>query len=437
MRLTRENFAIYIVTYNRPVALNKSIRFYLDSLPFVPHITVISNHTNCAIDTDLQPHVNLIYNHLRPNESWGYLARNWNQCFQLGLREHEWLLCSQDDVIVKPGWFELVNDTDYDFYLAPLGDTRFLLNRSAFRNVGWFDERFVGIGYHEHDYILRILSLISDRASIVDMHPQLIRHNPISLEDYWYQPEPEGFDKFAQRTVKRHTYLFSYFYQKWNIHPFKKIIGLHKDRLPKEIDWYPFISDRYEYLKITNPQYSDDSVELRSEFDFIHPEIQLISIPRTKLIGSLILDENTKHVDKLLHQLFRHVSDVNRNEPGAIGLVVLDQIKLMDSAMETAMETDSIEIVTDPAWNQEVVAMADFLITPGWGKHNLKSLIENKPVWSKRQFLRLTLTEVRERLELNDLAGLLRWYIKKIPGVKKLTQIVKAWISDRSPTKTS
>lgn len=332
VRINQDNFGIYIVTYNRQKALNKSIRLYLESLPFVPPITVISNHSKCLIDDDLKQYVKVIDNVLRPDESWGYLARNWNQCFQLGLVDHEWLLCSQDDVIINPGWLELVDSTNFDFYSAPLGDTRFLLNRSAFRRVGWFDERFCGLGFQEHDYLMRVLNLIPESASIVDQHKQTIRHNSVGLENYWFQPEERvGFSKVEQVGGQDHgrfwhIYRHNYFKLKWGTTPFKKVFGIAPLRLPKEFDWYPFISGRYDFLRITNVQYRFGG----SEWDIAVPEWEktinaksekILTVPKCEILGYCHLEFEPDRV--LLDRLIDHVNQINVLSPNSLGLVVL------------------------------------------------------------------------------------------------------------------
>lgn len=334
MRLDKTNFGIFIVTYNRQLALNKTVRQYLETIPFCPSITIISNHTDCTIDDDLKPYVQVIFNALRPNESWGYLARNWNQCFILGLKEFEWILCSQDDVISMKGWFEIVNETNYDFYLAPLGDTRFLLNRQAFRSVGWFDERFSGIGYQDYDYIQRVLALIPDSASVIDfwgdvMTHQRIRHNSVGLENYWLQPEPEGFDRSAQRTGVRHPYLVKYFVDKWGFYPDTKLIGIHPDRLPEEIDWYPFVSGRYEYLQIDNPQYPEVGDDRIDPITAIHA----FRVPRTRYLGLMEVPEDSFTEKTRIISFLEHI---NRNRQDFLGLIVLydrpdDEIESLDS----------------------------------------------------------------------------------------------------------
>ncbi len=374
MRLSQDNFAIYIVTYNRSQALNKSIRGYLESLPFIPPITVISNHSVCQIEADLQPHVNLIYNRLRPDESWGYLGRNWNQCFQLGLRQYDWLLCSQDDVQITPGWLDLIESTSFDFYLAPLGDTRFLLNRSAFRRVGWFDEQFYGMGFHEHDYLLRVLNLIPNSATIVDLHPQQpIRHNDIGLDHYWIQPEPEGFDKIKQiggsYVFEGNAKRLKYFRQKWGgIHPFKKVIGIHPDRMPREIDIYPFISAKYEYLRLENNQYGmpeheweEASKDLEAVLKMALSPYELNRIPKCKILGYLDMRSNEKV--EMITAINRHLSKAFSEPQDLVGVAVLVSTEEEKNRLDQ-FRNDNLQIVAEKSrvWSEELVEFSDFSI---------------------------------------------------------------------------
>jgi hypothetical protein len=417
MRINQNNFAIYIVTYNRPKVLNESIRQYLDSLAFVPRITVISNHSNCRIDDDLKNYVRLIFNNLRPDESWGYLTRNWNQCFQFGLRECEWLLCSQDDVIIKPGWFELVNSANFDFYLAPLGDTRFLLNRSAFRRVGWFDERFTGVGFHEHDYLIRVLSLIPESATIVDDHRQKIRHNPIGLEKYWLQPEADNFVKFKQRGGRtqakfQNIYRQKFFQEKWGTHPFKKVIGLHPYRLPAEIDWYPFISAKYEFLRIANPQYRFSEkkwqIACRRNVMLNRCHTDLLSIPKCKLLAYCHLQNQTN--PELLEKIYRHVNQMNEVSADSLGLIVLYESEeiIPDGTVNNCIKIYGKQH-TD--WREELLALTDFTIFCEPQDKSVASE-ENEPgrlVFNIEKFLTLSLDRLQRQLaEANC-----KWYISQ------------------------
>lgn len=320
MKINPGNFVIYIVTYNRPEALNNSIRGYLASLPFIPKMFVISNHSVCKIDADLKKYVQVIYNNMRPDESWGYLTRSWNQCFQYGFREYEWVLCSQDDVIVKSGWLELVNSSDYDFYLAPLGDTRFLLNRKAFRNVGWFDERFVGIGWHEHDYIFRVLSLIPESSSIIDNHRhQIIKHNDVGLSDFWIQPDLDITMKMQERGGREvqqdgHVFRIKHFKEKWGVLPCQKFLGFPVSKLPEEIDWYPYIGNASNCLKIINTQFSLSGKRLRDaqkdcEITLKANKYPFYILPKNKIASSFILIliayYRYKIVEKLLNKILK------------------------------------------------------------------------------------------------------------------------------------
>ena len=148
--------SIWIVTYNRPRAINQAITDWLATTDENVPINVISNHSKLSLDKDYGSRVTVYMNPLRPDESWGYLPRNWNQCFYLGFKEYDWVLCSQDDVRVKSGWIDLLKKhSHYDFYTAPFFDVIFLMNRRAFLDVGWFDERFVVMDYHDNDYLRR------------------------------------------------------------------------------------------------------------------------------------------------------------------------------------------------------------------------------------------------------------------------------------------
>ena len=457
MLLKKENIAIYIVTYNRPVALNKTIRYYLDSIPFTPHITVISNHTKCQIDDNLKPYVRLIYNHLRPDESWGYLTRNWNQCFQFGFRDYEWLLCSQDDVIIKPGWFELVNTTDFDFYLAPLGDTRFLLNRSAFRKVGWFDERFTGLGFHEHDYILRVLSLIPDSASIVDNHRQQIKHNPVGLEKYWIQPEKnEGFSKKQQiggsaEWRKGNIYRQKYFQEKWGTHPFKKVLGIHPDRLPREIDWYPYISGKFEFLRITNPQYLlyEKEWEIASqEYEKIlnMHSIPLYSIPRCRALAYMYAGGSLTKDD--YESIRNHIERINEESPNSLGLLIL--IDSSKSNIELSFPNCKYISIIDKCegdWTKEFIALTDLTVFIETAPYNFIGVSDTlkRPSFTIEEFLKLSLGDFhqiiasknsKQRFNLDysslvdnpEVAGIRKYLcsvVKKLAGAKQFYRLLK------------
>lgn len=397
--IKKGELAVFIVTYNRTAALNRSIRQYLETIPFTVPIIVISNHTECHIDEDLRSKVDVIFNRLRPNESRGYLSRNWNQCFQLGLPKYKWLLCSQDDVVIKPGWFNIIQQTPYDFYLAPLGDTRFLMNREAFRAVGWFDEHFNGIGYQDHDYIQRVLSLIPEKASVVDTfytapNHQKISHHSVGIENFWLQPEEDGFSRKEQRTGLMHPYLFQLFLDKWGFFPETKIIGLHPDRLPDEIDWYPYIGGKYDYLKITNPQYQrHQPIRASSTIHLVAKEG--VRVPYTRYLGLLTIPEWNSGVQKQIQFLNDFLRNLNQTHPNHLG-IILTTSSPMEELKALANTSDCLSHFSDPenVWRIVLQNYVDFYLILETVSERFKS---HKPTFQTDAFRNMAWEDVQKQ----------------------------------------
>ena len=248
--LNENNFSVWINTYNRPEELNENIISLRNSLPESIKINIISNHSRVELHDDY-PNVKVHMNEMRPDSSWGYLARNWNQCYYMGLHNHEYILATQDDMIFKEGWFELINESKkMSFYLAPVGDLAHIASRESFLEVGWWDERFVGIDFQDFDYIFRVYQNLRDKSSVVDNATKNI-WNDIGLADYWIgegyigeNDRPRGYDRIHSRMNR----LFLGFKRgmDWSENP-----KCHKDPrwrditrkyVVGEIDWYPWFT---------------------------------------------------------------------------------------------------------------------------------------------------------------------------------------------------
>ncbi|NQT03918.1 MAG: hypothetical protein HQ580_17970, partial [Planctomycetes bacterium] len=316
------------------------------------------------------------------------------------------------DVIMKPGWLDLVNSTNFDFYSAPLGDTRFLLNRSAFRRVGWFDERFTSLGFHEHDYLIRVLNLIPDSATIVDMHKQQLRHNPIGLEEYWLQPETDNFIRFKRKggwaqASFRTTNQQKFFQEKWGTHPYKKVTGLHPQRLPREIDWYPFISKKYESLQITNPQYLLSEKEWETACQKYKANVccpsPLLSVPGCRILAYCHLQDQTN--PELLEKLYDHINRTNRLSPDSLGLIVLSESDEIASNDVGHNKCIRIYGKQQAGWHDEFVDLTDFSIDCGPQHHNIEGSDYDRQrlTFHVEKFLMLSLDELwRQLAEKNN-----------------------------------
>lgn len=271
MTLTHQNLGIWIVTYNRPDELNANIRSLRESVGDLFQINVISNHTQVRLDEDYG-NIRVIQNTLRPDESWGYLARNWNQCYYLGLAEHENILVSQDDMVYRPGWLELINSCErYDFYSAPIGDLAHLTSRAAFLAVGWWDERFVGIDYQDYDYLNRVHNRIPQSSSVVDRGLEL-SWNDIGLCDHWIGHGNKGSGDRPRGDHKAHNRMNRHWYGAKRGLDVSNNPRCHKDKrwrdinIPSvipEIDWYPWFTAKMQRVTGQKQQfcrvpYTDD-----------------------------------------------------------------------------------------------------------------------------------------------------------------------------------
>ncbi len=228
------NVELWICNWCRPAAVNQTVRNWLESWPFT-RANVIANHSSITLKTfdfDLQPRIKLWPNVLRPDCAVGSLSQIWNACYlHTFLQGKRYALCSQDDILVQAGWLQLIENSNYDAYFAPQGDRVHLITREAVRKIGWWDERFATIGYHELDFMVRlrqtdVLCVIEDGHC--DGYLQI---NPIGLSAYW-QDAGVHRDNYAENNK-------GLWREKWGSKPCDAS-NLTATKLLREIDWYPW-----------------------------------------------------------------------------------------------------------------------------------------------------------------------------------------------------
>ncbi len=250
MRITESNSSLWIVNYKRPAELYDTIKGWLYSFPF-QEVNVICNGgkslTDEVIDNFSVP-VNL-YNNWQ-NAEWEVdsLAQCWNVAMKKALLEKDWVVLSQDDVHITPGWHDKINESDYDIYIAPHGDVVQIISLEGFKKVGWFEERFRAIGGAENDYLLRCLKSIPERLSVHDNHIWQMRHNDVGLADHFSSNHTQVALQTRQRNLQfANAECFERWRQKWGGMQFPYIDQLflnkeyHRQRNPgwEELDWYP------------------------------------------------------------------------------------------------------------------------------------------------------------------------------------------------------
>jgi hypothetical protein len=252
--LTPDNAALWIVSFRRLAALRETVRSWLTSFPF-DRVNVIVNDPTVdhASIIDEFPQVVIWRNIFRDTWETGSIAWCWNQCMRHTFLERDWCLMSQDDVLVTPGWNELITD-DHWTYVAPVGDTVQLQSRAGFNAVGWFDERFRAIGGPEADYLLRMMQTYPDRLSVHDEHVWQYRHHDVGLAHYWKSAPLVGevaATRFAHNVRFANEECFARWDRKWGEHVdtlMSRPSDAERQLGWEELDWYPSFTRRMREL---------------------------------------------------------------------------------------------------------------------------------------------------------------------------------------------
>lgn len=263
MMLKEGNFGVWIITYNRPVELRRNIESLCASMPFWVSINVVSNHSQ-IVDLSEYRGVTVHMNPMRPDESGGYLSRSWNQCYYMGLSQVENILVTQDDVVFEPGWFERVCETPYQFYSAPFGGIAHVASRTSFLNVGWWDERFVGIDLEDYDYLARVFQRFHDSSSVLEVGASERTWNDVGLDAFWKGKGfvGDGSDRPRGEEKAHHRMNRAWFARKRGIDVAGNV-RCHKDPawrdyrrefVVDEIDWYPWFTAKAQ--RLTNSRQS-------------------------------------------------------------------------------------------------------------------------------------------------------------------------------------
>jgi hypothetical protein len=154
----------------------------------------------------------------------------------------DWLWCMHDDVWIAPGWPSIIASYPADVYAAPFGDMCFLLSRQAFQAVGWFDERFPGIGYQDNDWQLRAAwklgttRVVLENKFTIGAALNWVMVNPIGLDRYWVATESFHHNRAGTAAG------LEWFRAKWEGR-WLETLSLPEQIPPpviSEIDWYPW-----------------------------------------------------------------------------------------------------------------------------------------------------------------------------------------------------
>jgi len=253
-RITPKNSKLWIVNYKRHHELIKTVNFWLDSFEF-NEVNIISNHSGLnsdIFDDNIRNKIKIFHNWHRHDWMIGSIAQCWNLAMLHTFDDFdkEWVILSQDDNIILKGWDEKINNSNYDTYIAPHGDTIQILSYDTFKKIGWFDERYRTIGGPENDYLLRLIRSTPETISIYDNHIWKMRHNLVGLENnFFLQQRNNNILATRKQNVDfSQEECFDRWVEKWNV-PIDELFltkNYYVQPNYKEIDWYPAFT---RYLK--------------------------------------------------------------------------------------------------------------------------------------------------------------------------------------------
>ncbi len=230
---------LFINTYNRPDALNKTLErlFFTDFVNFKnTEVVVINNHSNFFIKEKFKNKVTVLNNETRPDWSQGNLSESWNQCLLFGFKslvspDSEIVAHIQDDCSLHTNWCSnlLQMHKKYDFVFGSLGDNFVSYTPNAVKQIGLWDENFCGIQYKEADYCIRALIFLKDKSIINDKLANLYHNSGdwlevITTEDLNYVnrgeqivrlPDDPHHNSIKLKSTSHRHILLNYFNYKW------------------------------------------------------------------------------------------------------------------------------------------------------------------------------------------------------------------------------
>lgn len=258
----------WILTFNRPQALNRQIDALLDWTD----VWVFSNHPEIALspknmEAAKAGKINFIHNNLSDKEANSYCARSWNNIFLKHFKDADEGIFIQDDTfITNPAAFKsliLTNKERYDLIWGPGGDQFFYAKKSILQTVGWFDERYLGCYCGDADWLKRIWQQYDqNKLSVYETHDWGFIHNDVGIGsiipthigakavDANYVNQHHEIEKIvgvATNRILEHSQ--AHYNAKWG-HMLNGTGPISRTDLPfgsllAEIDWYPWFTKKY------------------------------------------------------------------------------------------------------------------------------------------------------------------------------------------------
>lgn len=259
---------VWILTFNRPEALNRLVKHFGEQ---GLKVNIFSNHPKVMLERySADNYINqVIVNTLNSEESNSWCARSWNTIMMKAFESDEEAILIQDDTDIDVGFVNWINEAKqkYDFIWGPAGDQFFFIRKSVLQKVGFWDERYIGCYCGDADFVKRVyMEYDRSRISVVDSHNWGFNHNDCGLGGYvitTYQSKTvdANYDnqhwEFERRNKCNPTLAHSqnHFRAKWGVELDNNQPVINSlVRKFKEIDWYPWFSQKHEFTAYVNNQ---------------------------------------------------------------------------------------------------------------------------------------------------------------------------------------
>jgi hypothetical protein len=261
------NMKIWILTFNRPHALNRLINQLGNQ---GQGVCILSNHPTLKIAKVNEQFLDrVIINTLNSPDSNAWTARAWNVIMQKAFEHTNDLVALQDDTSIRSGFIEHLSKQreHYDFIAASGGDQFFFIRKSVLQRTGWFDERYIGSYCQDADYWKRVYMAynhdrLRDRISIEESHNWGFSWNACGLFDYIdtemhvkaidpdYVNQHYEIERIHNSTTDDNPtlkYCQQHFKDKWGIELDNgKPVIADLNRKMRDIDWYPAYSKKFD-----------------------------------------------------------------------------------------------------------------------------------------------------------------------------------------------